>query len=432
MMGKSPLLPKRRPGRLAPWLAGWLLAILVAPALTASAQELSDEMLGIFHELLPLLDEDLQVKVQEAIDKRQDYLELTVDQFRRFRDHPDNPFDGWQDFDPDSLQGLIRLEFETQPIRDRVPHALERQHPRLLQGLSPVIRRVNAGTVRIFDGSRQVALGMVVSPEGHILTKWSEVEGVVSPVCRAADGRVFAATPVTRNQANDVALLKIEAGALPPVVWSDQQPRAGAFVITPHAARLPLAMGVYSNPPRSLVNRNQAWLGVRPANHPSGVRVLEVTADSAAEQAGLLANDILVTIDGRPVSDVQSLVNEIRQHAAGDQLRIEYLRDGQSLDVTVTLAGRNVGGPSADRFDQMETFGAIQSRRRDGFPLVFQHDTPLVPEQCGGPVTNLRGEVVGMNIARGGRVASYAIPSGHLQQLLGELLRPNVASSDVD
>jgi hypothetical protein len=47
-------------------------------------------------------------------------------------------------------------------------------------------------------------------------------------------------------------------------------------------------------------------------------------------------------------------------------------------------------------------------------------------------VTDLDGRVVGINIARGGRVASYAIPSSHLQLLIREMLRPNVASTDLD
>jgi serine protease Do len=101
-----------------------------------------------------------------------------------------------------------------------------------------------------------------------------------------------------------------------------------------------------------------------------------------------------------------------------------------AAEAVAQLAGRDVGGPTADRFGQMETFGAVQSDRRYGFPLVFQHDTPLVPEECGGPVINLDGQVVGMNIARGGRVATYAIPADHLQQLLGEMLHPNVAARD--
>ena len=76
----------------------------------------------------------------------------------------------------------------------------------------------------------------------------------------------------------------------------------------------------------------------------------------------------------------------------------------------------------------MNRLGAVPSRRGDNFPTVFQHDSPLFPEQCGGPITDLNGNVVGINIARKGRAASYAIPSSHVQTVLADMLRDNVAS----
>lgn len=193
-----------------------------------------------------------------------------------------------------------------------------------------------------------------------------------------------------------------------------------------------MAFGVYSNPPRSLIGENQAFLGVKPVSHAEGVQVVEVTRGSSADAIGMQVGDILLSINGNRLESVQSLVNEIRKNQPGDKITIEFLRRGENQTAIALLAGRNVGGPTADRFAQMKTFGAIQSKRRSEFPLVFQHDTPLVPEECGGPVTNLDGQVVGINIARGGRVASYAIPAQHVRQLAQELLRPNVASKKLD
>jgi serine protease Do len=273
---------------------------------------------------------------------------------------------------------------------------------------------------------------MVVTTEGHIVTKLSEITDCRELYCKASDGQRFPAKLIGRNKANDLALLKIEQGILPPVVWAARQPEIGSIIVSTGAEARPLAIGIYSNPPRSLIGENQAFLGVKPVDDAAGVRVVEVTAGSSAADAGLLAGDVLIALNGRVMDSVQSLVTEIRRNAPGDKLIVDYLRHGSREQAIATLAGRNVGGPTADRFKQMESFGAIPSRRRAEFPLVFQHDTPLVPEQCGGPVTNLDGDVVGMNIARGGRVASYAIPADHLQQLLGEMLRPNVASKDVD
>ena len=46
-----------------------------------------------------------------------------------------------------------------------------------------------------------------------------------------------------------------------------------------------------------------------------------------------------------------------------------------------------------------------------GFQRVIQHDTFLEPDECGGPVLDTGGRVIGINIARAGRVVSYLLPS---------------------
>jgi serine protease Do len=63
------------------------------------------------------------------------------------------------------------------------------------------------------------------------------------------------------------------------------------------------------------------------------------------------------------------------------------------------------------------------SRRAAGFELAIQHDTVLQPWQRGGPLVNLEGKAVGLNIARAGRVASYALPAGFISQLVERLKR---------
>ena len=61
------------------------------------------------------------------------------------------------------------------------------------------------------------------------------------------------------------------------------------------------------------------------------------------------------------------------------------------------------------------------SRRRAGFPQAIQHDTVLNPEMCGGAVVDLSGNAVGVNIARAGRVETYAVPADTVKLLIREL-----------
>jgi S1-C subfamily serine protease len=72
---------------------------------------------------------------------------------------------------------------------------------------------------------------------------------------------------------------------------------------------------------------------------------------------------------------------------------------------------------------QMIRLGAVPTRRLTGFSRVIQHDSPLYPEQCGGPLFNLNGEAVGVNIARFGRVESFAIPADIAQTVIAKMKR---------
>ncbi len=47
----------------------------------------------------------------------------------------------------------------------------------------------------------------------------------------------------------------------------------------------------------------------------------------------------------------------------------------------------------------------------------------LQPEECGGPLTDLDGHVVGLDIAPSGRVESLAIPAADLKSLLAEVTK---------
>jgi serine protease Do len=183
---------------------------------------------------------------------------------------------------------------------------------------------------------------------------------------------------------------------------------------------------------RSIEGENQAFLGVQPRTASGGVAIDEVTPGSAADLAGLFVGDVIISMDGNPVADVTQLVNQIRMKRPGDKIQIVFHRNGHEKSTFAKLAGRDITGERAARFKMMSRLGAIPSKRSDNFPFVFQHDIPLFPEQCGGPVCDLQGNAVGINIARASRAASYAIPANHVETILSELMQPHVASRNVN
>ena len=67
-----------------------------------------------------------------------------------------------------------------------------------------------------------------------------------------------------------------------------------------------------------------------------GLQVLEVTPGSAADLAGIREGDFVLAA-GRPVETSQELLRIRRQLYVGDQVTMEIWRDGERMEVTLTL-----------------------------------------------------------------------------------------------
>ena len=394
------------------------LCVLCGPA---KAQKMNREMRSIFESMLSELPPDLRAKFSQAIENEDPSIEFTPDEFRRFRNHPINPFDGINDIDPQDLDGTIKLTFELPSLRNRPVGPYERQGRSLRRRLRPAISEATLSTVKLVSDGEPLALGTIVDPSGLILTKASEIEAAELLECHVGRMEIFPADILAIDERNDLALIKINAIDLPAVDWYDRQPLPGSFVLTPNEINQVACYGTYGTVPRSVVGSNQAFLGVGPRTSDQGVTIDTVSRNSAADRAGLLPGDIITKLGEIKMGDVTDLVNTIRGRSPGESITIHYLRAGEPQSTRAVLAGRDISGERAARYKMMSRLGAIPNRRADEFPMVFQHDCPLLPEQCGGPVTDLEGNVIGINIARNNRSASYAIPSSQVKTVLKSL-----------
>ena len=68
-----------------------------------------------------------------------------------------------------------------------------------------------------------------------------------------------------------------------------------------------------------------------------GVYIDKVSDGSAAEEAGLEKGDVITEIDGREVSKMAELQEQISQHKPGDKVNITYLRNKKEKHTSVTL-----------------------------------------------------------------------------------------------
>ncbi|CAB4686266.1 unannotated protein [freshwater metagenome] len=68
-----------------------------------------------------------------------------------------------------------------------------------------------------------------------------------------------------------------------------------------------------------------------------GAVIKEVTADSAAEEAGLEEGDVITAVEGQRVTDGISLIVAIRTHQPGETLDFTVLRGGDERTISITL-----------------------------------------------------------------------------------------------
>jgi putative serine protease PepD len=68
-----------------------------------------------------------------------------------------------------------------------------------------------------------------------------------------------------------------------------------------------------------------------------GALVSDVSSGGAAEKAGLKKGDVITHFNGVPITDATDLTAQVRAQAAGAKADLEYVRDGKSTTVSVTL-----------------------------------------------------------------------------------------------
>jgi serine protease Do len=300
--------------------------------------------------------------------------------------------------------------------------------PTLLHDVAPIAARAGRSTVVVVCDGKPAAWGTVVRKDGYIVTKASEVHGKLA--CRIGS-HDLPATVVKSKTEYDLALLKVDANNLVPIAWAEGgPPLPGSWLITPAPEKEAIGLGIVSGPARAVPNapkillQNRAVIGVILDLTAKDARVHVVTPNLPAAKAGLKPGDVILNIDGRPTPRLE-VVNQIMgKYKPGDKLAIEIRRDGKPLKLKVDLVSSDRMAPSMneDQLNHLSQSGGTISKRHNDFASAITHDTVLQAAQCGGPVVDLDGRAIGLNIARADRTASYAIPSATVRKLVAELL----------
>jgi serine protease Do len=119
-------------------------------------------------------------------------------------------------------------------------------------------------------------------------------------------------------------------------------------------------------------------------NKAVGAIVTDASPDSPGGKAGLKTGDVIVALDGKPVSDSGELQVQVVQKQPGETIHLEVARDGKTLNIPVTLESIN---PGADH----EVAQNGNGKGRWGLSLA--NLTPDVRNQIQAP-ENVQGAVI--------------------------------------
>ena len=281
---------------------------------------------------------------------------------------------------------------------------------------------------------RGLGSGVIVSPEGYILTNNHVVSDATDVRVTLSDKREFKARVVGTDPKVDIAVLKIDASDLPAIVVGDSSRiQIGDYALAvgnPFGVGKTVTMGIVSatgrshmgieeyedfiqtdapiNPGNSggaLINDRgeligintailangsegnqgigfavpvnlartvmdeilkngkvtRAYLGIVPQDVTpaiakafgvkefTGALVGDVTADSPAQKAGLKNGDIILELNGKPVTDANELRMNISMMAPGASVNLKVLREGASRNLAATLGELPTEHASAEK-----------------------------------------------------------------------------------
>jgi Do/DeqQ family serine protease len=143
----------------------------------------------------------------------------------------------------------------------------ERVGPSVVQ-LDVTVADQTASALRWFKGipsgdapvNRSVGSGVIISPEGHILTNNHVIDGALAINVRLSDGRFLPATLVGRDILADLAVVKVQATGLPAATVADSdRVRVGEWVMaigSPFGLGHTVTMGVLSAKGRGSLGAN--------------------------------------------------------------------------------------------------------------------------------------------------------------------------------
>lgn len=92
-----------------------------------------------------------------------------------------------------------------------------------------------------------------------------------------------------------------------------------------------------------IMGEKKALLGVTSESTKDGAKITTVSKNSSAEKAGLQSGDIITGVGAKNIDSRESLSEAIAAQKPGDEVEIQYLRDGKKKKTKAELGSTNQG-----------------------------------------------------------------------------------------
>jgi serine protease Do len=156
------------------------------------------------------------------------------------------------------------------------------------------------------------------------------------------------------------------------------------------------------------------YLGAMATFKDSNIVITAVQAGSPAGISGIAVGDRVLSINDMAINKPEDYGAELIKFWPFDSLTFKIKRLDQLYFKNLTLDVFK----SPLSTHPAELFNGGKSIRRDGFTQVFSHDGRVKPEECGGPVFDLKNRFCGINIARSSRTTTLVVPTEVLLRLI--------------
>ncbi len=192
-------------------------------------------------------------------------------------------------------------------------------------------------------GQLAVALG---SPWGLEQTVTSGVVSAVDrPVANASSAQVLIQTDASINPGNSGGALADRQGRVIGVnieIFTQTGSNSGVGFAVPISVAHGIAQQIVAGTPIET-----AYLGVTgedATGDQAGALITEVVASGPASESGLQVGDLVTAVDALGVRSMTDLAARIRSYSPDDEVVLDVIRNGEPVNVTVTLGARPTDG----------------------------------------------------------------------------------------